>query len=215
MLNGIFFRARAGCPWRDLPEGFGNWKTIYNRHRRWSLDGTRERVLDGLRAGCDEAEGRDRTVSADSTVSRARQHAAGARRVRAADDLTGGALANDRKSGREAIGRSRGGLTTRIHLAADLRCRPVARLTSPGQHGDSPRFIPLMDAIRIARRGPGRPRRRPGRAMADKACSAAASRAWLRRHHITAVIPVREDQKKHRRDGRSGGRPPVFDPGWY
>jgi hypothetical protein len=127
----------------------------------------------------------------------------------------GGALANDRKSGREAIGRSRGGLTTRIHLAADLRCRPVARLTSPGQHGDSPRFIPLMDAIRIARRGPGRPRRRPGRAMADKARSAAASRAWLRRHHITAVIPVREDQKKHRRDGRSGGRPPVFDPGWY
>jgi len=78
-----------------------------------------------------------------------------------------GALANDRKSGREAIGRSRGGLTTKIHLAADLRCRPVARLASPGQHGDSPRFIPLMDAIRIQRRGLGRPRRRPGRAMAD------------------------------------------------
>ena len=68
-----------------------------------------------------------------------------------------GASANDRKSGREAIGRSRGGLTTKIHLAADLRCRPVARLTSCGQHGDSPRFVPLMDAIRIQRRGPGRP----------------------------------------------------------
>jgi transposase len=127
-----------------------------------------------------------------------------------------GALANDRKSGREAIGRSRGGLTTKIHLAADLRCRPVARLTSPGQHGDSPRFIPLMDAIRIRRRGPGRPRLRPGRAMADKAYSSRANRAWLRRHHITAVVPVKEDQKKHRRDrGRSGGRPPIFDPGWY
>ena len=37
--HGIFFRARAGCPWRDLPEGFGNWKTVYNRHRRWSLEG--------------------------------------------------------------------------------------------------------------------------------------------------------------------------------
>jgi len=83
-----------------------------------------------------------------------------------------GALANDKKSGREAIGRSRGGLTTKIHLAADLRCRPVARLTSPGQHGDSPRFIPLMDAIRVRRRGPGRPRRRPNRAMAGKAYSA-------------------------------------------
>jgi transposase len=90
VINGIFFRARAGCPWRDLPEGFGNWKTVYNRHRRWSLDGTWEQILDGLRAGCDEAEGGNWTVSADSTVARAHQHAAGARRARAADDLTGG-----------------------------------------------------------------------------------------------------------------------------
>ena len=66
-----------------------------------------------------------------------------------------GALANDRESGREAIGRSRGGLTTKIHLAADLRCRPVARLTSCGQHGDSPYFTPLMEAIRVQRRGLG------------------------------------------------------------
>ena len=90
VINGIFFRARAGCPWRDLPEGFGNWKTVYNRHRRWSLDGTWEKILDGLRAGCDEAEGKDWTVSADSAVARAHQHAAGARRVRAGDDLAGG-----------------------------------------------------------------------------------------------------------------------------
>lgn len=127
-----------------------------------------------------------------------------------------GASANDKKSGREAIGRSRGGLTTKIHLAADLRCRPVARLTTPGQHGDCPRFIPLMDAIAIRRRGPGRPRRRPGRAMADKAYSSTGNRAWLRQRGIKAVIPVKEDQKKHRRNrGRSGGRPPAFDPGWY
>ena len=215
VINGIFFRTRAGCPWRDLPEGFGNWKTIYNRHRRWSLDGTWEQILDGLRAGCDEAEGKDWTVSADSTVARAHQHAAGA----AAPGLlmtSRGALANDTKSGREAIGRSRGGLTTKIHLAADLRCRPVARLTSCGQHGDSPRFVPLMDAIRIRRRGLGRPRQRPGRAMADKAYSSRANRAWLRRHGIQAVIPVKEDQKKHRRDrGRAGGRPPAFDASWY
>jgi hypothetical protein len=127
-----------------------------------------------------------------------------------------GALTNDKKPGREAIGRSRGGLTTKIHLAADLRCRPIARLTSCGQHGDSPRFVPLMDAIRIRRRGLGRPRRRPGRAMADKAYSSRANRAWLRQHGIQAVIPVKEDQKKHRRDrGRAGGRPPAFDAGWY
>ena len=126
-----------------------------------------------------------------------------------------GASANDKKSGRQGIGRSRGGLTTKIHLAADLRCRPVARLTSPGQHGDSPRFIPLMDAIASsgpAWAGPGR----PGRAMADKAYSSAGNRAYLRQHRIKAVIPVKEDQKAHRRNrGRPGRRPPVFDDGWY
>src|ERR1700685_2385151 len=86
----VFYRTRAGCPWRDLPESFGNWKTIYNRHRRWSLDGTWEQILDGLRAGCDEAEGKDWTVSADSTAARAHQHAAGARRAQAAGDGAGG-----------------------------------------------------------------------------------------------------------------------------
>jgi transposase len=128
-----------------------------------------------------------------------------------------GASSNDKKSGgREALGRSRGGLSTKIHLVADRRCRPVARLTSPGQHGDSPRFVPLMKAIRIQRRGLGRPRTRPGRAMADKAYSSRANRGYLRGRGIKAVIPVKEDQKANRRKrGSAGGRPPAFDPGHY
>jgi transposase len=127
------------------------------------------------------------------------------------------APSNDKKSrGREGLGRSRGGLSTKIHLVAGRRCRPVARLTSPGQHGDSPRFIPLMRAIRIRRRGRGRPRTRPGRAMADKAYSSQANRGYLRGRGITAVIPVKEDQKAHRRKrGSAGGRPPAFDPERY
>ena len=127
-----------------------------------------------------------------------------------------GVAANDRKSSREAIGRSRGGLSTKIHLAADRRCRPVSRILTPGQHGDCPQFIPLLEAVRIARRGKGRPRTRPGRALADKAYSSAANRAYLRRRGIAAVIPVKEDQKKHRRArGRAGGRPPAFDAARY
>jgi len=59
-------------------------------HRRWSLDGTWEEILDRLRAGCDEAEGKDWTVSVDSTVRRVHQHAAGARKVPGADEVTGG-----------------------------------------------------------------------------------------------------------------------------
>jgi transposase len=90
VINGVFFRTRSGAPWRDLPAVYGNWKTVYNRHRRWSLDGTWQNVLDRLRAGCDVAEGVDWTLGVDSTIARAHQHAAGARRVPAAEDLTGG-----------------------------------------------------------------------------------------------------------------------------
>lgn len=90
VINGIFFRTRTGCPWRDLPEGSGNWKTVYNRHRRWSNDGTWAQILDRLRAGCDEAEGQGWTVSVDSTVVRAHQHAAGAHKAPPAGCCTGG-----------------------------------------------------------------------------------------------------------------------------
>jgi transposase len=191
VIDGIFFRTRAGCPWRDLPGEYGNWKTVYNRHRRWSLEGTWDKILGRLRAGCDEAEGPDWTVSADSTVVRAHQHAAGARRALPAE-LARGAPPNDKnpaaRPGREALGRSSGGLSSKIHLAADRRCRPVSRILTPGQHGDCPQFIPLL----------------------------AANRSWLRRRGIAAVIPVKEDQKKHgRARGRAGGRPPAFDAARY
>ena len=73
-----------------------------------------------------------------------------------------------------------------------------------------------MGQISIRRQGNGRPRTRPGRAMGDKAYSSAANRAYLRRRHIQAVIPVKEDQKNHRRArGRRGGRPPSFDATHY
>ncbi len=51
IIDGVFFRTRTGCPWRKLPETYGNWKTVYNRHRRWSADGTWETILVTLRAG--------------------------------------------------------------------------------------------------------------------------------------------------------------------
>ena len=78
MVNAVLWRTRTGSPWRDLPSAYGCWKTIYNRHRRWSADGTWDRVLRELQRGCDT--GQDRwLVAIDSTVVRAHQHAAGAR----------------------------------------------------------------------------------------------------------------------------------------
>ncbi len=84
IMDGIFHRTRAGCPWRDLPDRFGNWKTVYNRHRRWSADGTWEMILGALRAGCDGGAA-DWAVAVDATVVKAHQHAAGARRQPPAD----------------------------------------------------------------------------------------------------------------------------------
>jgi transposase len=70
-----------------------------------------------------------------------------------------------------------------------------------------------MDRLNIARRGPGRPRTRPGQVLADKAYSSRATRTALRRRGIKATIPEPADQIRHRlRRGSRGGRPPAFDP---
>ena len=114
------------------------------------------------------------------------------------------------------MGRSRGGLTSKIHLAADRRCRPTSRVTSAGQCGDSRGFQPVLTRIRIRRRGTGRPRTRPGQVQADKAYSSRANRAYLRRRGIRAVIPERADEIRNRTNrGSRGGRPPSFDPQAY
>lgn len=87
VVNGVLWRTRTGSPWRDLPAAYGSWKTVYSRHRRWSGDGTWERVLDGLRSGCDLAAGSEWVVGIDATVTRGHQHAAGARHAPPADVL--------------------------------------------------------------------------------------------------------------------------------
>jgi transposase len=129
----------------------------------------------------------------------------------------GGAGANDTNpAAREALGRSRGGLTTKIHLAADLRCRPLPRVTTPGHRHDSTAFEQVIAGIAIARPGGGRPRTRPGHLLGDKAYSSRAIRSHLRRRGITATIPQPADQKAHRtRRGSRGGRPPAFDASRY
>ncbi|GAB2860049.1 hypothetical protein GCM10022221_69530 [Actinocorallia aurea] len=80
VLNGILWKLVTGVPWRDLPERYGNWKTVYERYRRWAGDGTFDRLLEHVPVH-DDAIGRlDWSVSIDSTIVRAHQHAAGARK---------------------------------------------------------------------------------------------------------------------------------------
>lgn len=117
---------------------------------------------------------------------------------------------------REGLGRSRGGLSTKVHLLADHRCRPLARATTAGQRHDSLAFEALMARLRIERGGPGRPRTRPDRVLGDKAYSSRKIRSHLRRRGIRATIAEPSDQATNRRRrGSRGGRPPAFDTAAY
>lgn len=81
VINGVLYRVRTGVQWRDLPERFGPWETVYKRHRRWSADGTWQMLLSKVQAAEDAAGRIDWEVSVDSTAVRAHQHAAGARKA--------------------------------------------------------------------------------------------------------------------------------------
>lgn len=80
LVDGIRWRVRAGAPWRDVPPAYGHWLTVYGLFRRWQRDGTWARVLAGLQARADAAGLITWDVSVDSTIARAHQHAAGARK---------------------------------------------------------------------------------------------------------------------------------------
>jgi len=81
VMEGIIYRYRAGIPWRDLPEVFGPWQTVWKRHRRFSGDGTWNGILARLLAQADAVGKIDWEVSVDSTVNRAHQHATNLPRV--------------------------------------------------------------------------------------------------------------------------------------
>jgi transposase len=111
----------------------------------------------------------------------------------------------------EALGRSRGGFTTKLHLAAEGRGRPLTVCLTEGQRHESTQLEPVLDSIRVPRRR-GRPRKRPDQAALDKGYSYPNCRKTLRRRGIRHVIPERKDQRKQRQaKGCQGGRPPRFD----
>jgi putative transposase len=91
-LEGIAWRFRTGSPWRDLPRGFGAWQSVWDRHRRWSEDGTYGRMFAAVRADAAVDDPvLESLMSIDSTSIRAHQHAAGAR-FHESSTLTGGSV---------------------------------------------------------------------------------------------------------------------------
>ncbi len=110
------------------------------------------------------------------------------------------------------LGRSRGGVTTNLHLTVEQGQKPLSLLVSAGQRHDSPQFQPVLQGIRVPRIGPGRPRTRPDKVRAGKAYGSRANRAYLRRRGVLCTIPEKSNQVRNRKKlGSRGGRPPEFD----
>ncbi|MGW6533962.1 IS5 family transposase [Streptomyces venezuelae] len=214
LIDGILFRVRTGGPWRDVPVEYGPWGRVYDLFRRWQRNGTWHRILTRLQSLADTKGAITWDLSVDSTVCRAHLHAAGARKQ---GDLQkeppGGVFTEPDDQG---LGRSRGGFTTKLHLAVEQGQKPMVIVITAGQRGDSPQFGPVLEKVRVPRIGPGRPRVRPNRVPSDRAYASRKNRAYLRRRGIRCTIPDKADQARNRQKLSSrGGRPPRFDPADY
>ena len=171
--------AFCGCStaWRDLPRRYGPVGTVSSRFYRWRRSGVWQRVLEELQALADAEERVGWELHfLDSTVVRAHQHAAGARKA-----------AREPGAGDEALGRSRGGFT--IHVRCEGYGKPVTFALT--EVHDSQRVTALIDRGAIRRIGRGQPRLRPAKLAGDKAYSSRSIRFALRKRGITPVIPTK------------------------
>ncbi|WP_408737231.1 IS5 family transposase [Acetobacter senegalensis] len=161
-VNGCLWVLRSGAHWCDLPERYGNWKTVHRRFSRWCHAGVWERVFTALTADRDNAY-----LMIDSTIVRAHQHAA-----------TG-------KGGpqNQALGRSRGGLTTKIHMLADALGRPLRFIITGGQVHDATQASALLEGQAASA------------VIADKAYDSNGFREQIAVMNAEAVIPSKRNRK--------------------
>ena len=130
-VEAVLYRYRAGIPWRDLPDRYGDWKNTHRRFSRWAKSGIWQQVFEYLAADAD-----NEYAMIDSTIVRAHQHSAGA----------------PKKDQDQAIGRSRGGLSTKIHALVDALGNPLVFLLTAGQAHDrvgADALLPQMAADRL------------------------------------------------------------------
>jgi transposase len=124
VLNGILFRVRTGVPWRDLPDRYGPWETVYKRFARWQTDGTWARIEASLQTQADRGRG----AALGRPDRRQRHPRPPARRRRPQKGLP-----SIQASRQQALGRSRGGLTTKLHTICDGRGRNLATCLTPAR----------------------------------------------------------------------------------
>ncbi|MBU9420799.1 IS5 family transposase [Burkholderia multivorans] len=169
-LEAVLWIGRTGSPWRDLPVQFGRWHTVYIRFSRWRRKGVWQRVVHAL-AGETEIE----HILIDSTIVRAHQHSAGALK----------------KGGPQALGRSRGGLSTKLHVAVDATGRPLRLIITEGQVADISCANELIEHLRAKA------------VLADKGYDADAFVQTIRATGAKVVIPPRSNRRTKRRYSRT------------
>ena len=110
MLSGMLWIVRSGVQWRELPEAYGPWQSVYARSAKWRDDGTLEAIFRALSADADKEN-----LSLDSTCIKVHESANGGR-----------------KTADKAVGRTRGGLNTKLHAIVDGLGNPVEFMLSAG-----------------------------------------------------------------------------------
>jgi transposase len=196
IVNGILWRLHTGAPWRDIPERYGPWETVYGRFRRWRRDGTWAQILTFL---LEDLEQRDRLGHdlwmVDATIVRASRAAGGAiNDPRETPSLGGPPSAQLKEPHDHALGYSRGGFGTKVHLLVTEHGIVLGIYVTPGQRHESTVFKPLLRRVLL----PRHPNEAywPTKLAADKGYSYPHIRRWVKRRRIEPVIPTRKDQPR-------------------
>jgi transposase len=183
VISGIFWILATGAPWRDLPDEFGSWQTVYKRFRRWCKSGLWQRVWNKLVNHLR----RNNVISyylwmVDGSIVRA-HHAS-----------VGGSKKTSTNAGENALGKSRGGYSCKLHIVCDDQGIPIGIVVTPGQINEPTVFHSLMDSIPFNLRYKTN---RPKALAGDKAYVAGYIFQWIQKLEIENVIPNRKNENKN------------------
>jgi len=169
VLDGTLWIRRSGAPWRDLPQVFGDWNSVWRQFRRWCVSGVCDILLQGL---ADSGGELDALQMIDSTIVRAHRCAAGGK---------GGNQS-------QALGRSRGGFTTKINVRSNAVGLPIGVVLSEAEAHDVTAYGELMEQRDSD----------PGAMLADKGYDSDAIRHDLQDRGAAPAIPTKSNRKVQR-----------------
>lgn len=194
LINGILWVLHTGAPWRDVPRRYGPWQTVYDRFNRWRSDGTWVNILTHLLDHLDKHGRLTRDLwLVDSSIIRGTRAGSGATKTANGPRRLGGAKRTQLEEPLDhALGYSRGGFGTKVHLLIEGHGNVLAIFLTGGQQHESTAFETLMNRVML----PGRSKRWPSKLGGDKGYSYPHIRRWLHKRRIEDVIPTRKNQPR-------------------